>query len=250
MILRDQRLESFVEQFKPFDFKPYSVVCHFHTPPASYDNLHFDGILSKAIVECALRGVKLAPSSKPYWIPLPLKMAWRSLAGQPLWESTDFVPITSDSIQPGFWHKRGIRPELLKKTRGGQFPNFRMTQGALKEYRIPLPVHSCREWRASFVGDLDAICELLKRVGCIGKKRSQGYGIVKKWEIHEIANFTFFGVGINPLRPLPLPFLKSPEYLKTYGNSDWIDWSFTGWTPPYWLTANQQMCIDGSKSYE
>lgn len=230
-MITDPRLDKYLNPFKPFDLQPYELILTLDAPMGAYDPLHLDGILSKAIVDAATNGEGLAPSAEPYWLPLPLECAWTSDAGLPLWCVTEFQPLETDTVESGFWHKRAVRPELLSPIRGGKPPNLRTQQGPTKEYRIPLPVHSCLKWRATFKGDVQAVGKLLERVPSIGKKRSQGYGTVRNWQIQRIPEFDF------GTRPVPIAYLSenNPTYPLT-------DAALMAWTPPYWLASTMMLC--------
>ena len=232
-MINDDRINRYIESLKPFDFKPYEITLHLKTPAALYDSLHLDGLLAKAVVENSLQGEPLEASAEPYWLPLPLRQRWTADTGLPLWASTDFYPIETDTVESTFWHKRTISPDFLPKTRNGKPMNIRPTQGAVKEYRIPLPLHSSLKWRATFEGDGTVVADLLQRISSIGKKRSQGYGLIELWELQPIDTFSFFDDEDKPLRPIPTAYLS--DYPVT-------DVAFTSWTPPYWSPAAMLLC--------
>lgn len=233
-MIHNQQIDDYIESLKPFDIKPYEITLHLKSPAALYDPLHLDGLLAKAVVENALQGEPLPTSGEPYWLPLPLKQAWTADTGLPLWHSTDFYPLETDTVESAFWHKRTIDPAFLPKARSGKPMNIRPTQGPLKEYRIPLPLHSCLKWRASFEGDANAVATLLKNFSSIGKKRSQGYGLVKEWQIQPIKQFSFFKAEHEPMRPVPTAYLSELPLL---------DIAFSAWTPPYWSPVGFLLCL-------
>ena len=203
-MVTDDRLNRYFDKvLTPGDCKPYAIMLYLKTPAILYDPLHLDGLLAKALVENALEGESLPDSADPYWLPLPLKQAWTAENGLPLWCTTDFEPLDTDSIDSEFWHKRTIDPAFLPKTRAGKPFNIRATQGALKEYRIPLPRHACLTWQATFEGDANAVATLLTSIASIGKKRAHGHGVVDRWEIRSIPEFSFFGADREPKTPHP-----------------------------------------------
>lgn len=232
----DPRLNNYLQRFQPFDFHAYEITLFLQTPPALYDPIHLDGLLSRAVVQNATQGLGLADSAEPYWLPLPLEKAWASEDGLPLWCSTNFYPLETDTITSTFWHKKQIRPEFLKRGPKGRPMNLRDTQGVTKEYRIPLPLHACRVWRATFSGDAHAVSELLKGISHVGKKKSQGYGSVERWEINEMERFSFFNDSGHPLRPIPTEFQALP------GAFPLLNAAFSAWTPPYWHASLMKFC--------
>lgn len=235
----DKRLDAYLSKYQPFQHKSLEIVLNLHSPPILYNPLHLDGLLSKAVVDAALQTESLAPSAEPYWLPLPLVTYWKDTHGLPLWAATDFQSIDTDTTDAEFWHKRAVDTAMLPKTRDGRPLNLRTAQGVTKEYRIPVPVHSSLRWKATCNGDPHAIRDLLATVTAVGKKRSQGYGRVKSWELTEIDAFTFFDESLHALRPIPTVALTSiapAEYpLKNLG--------MLTWTPPYWRSNAMLLCL-------
>ena len=220
-------------------FHDFSVDVYLATPPAFYEIPTFDAILSYSVVMEATEGKGLINSVTPYYIPLPLEKLWicpETLL--PLWNTTQFLPMTSNTQETVYWHKRGYTPYLLKKGKGDKPHNAKFGQGPYKEYRIPLPIHSCLHWRAFGVGDTTAIEKLLKNVQAVGKKRTQGHGVVKKWEITEINSFSYFHES-RYIKAFPVDF---PDYPKPPAGVVWNRYE-TGWTPPYWLASIFKECI-------
>ncbi|HHV61133.1 MAG TPA: hypothetical protein GXX51_00605 [Firmicutes bacterium] len=111
------------------------------------------------------------------------------------------------------WHKR------FDQALGEQYVDFEGRRGkvdthsgAYKGYRMPLVTYliSKLEWYA--MGDADGVGELLRDVTHIGKKRSQGYGRVARWDVED------YPEDLSHLRALPDP-----------------DGGEMGIRPPYWL---------------
>lgn len=237
----DPRIHNYIKAFEPFNIAPHEIICEFKSPPAAYDFLHLDGIIAKAVVENALQGQQLEPSIEPYDIPLPFTKLWESEIGLPLWATTDLIPQGKNEIHPGYWHKRAPRPELLPRDRKGNFVNINTANGVNKEYRVPLPLHSAKVWRATFDGDAQVVSELVKKLPAIGKKRAQGYGLIKRWTINPIDWFSLFDVDERPLRPIPIQYITQGTPLEGLPVDDY---TFTGWTPPYWKETNMALCVE------
>jgi hypothetical protein len=220
----------------PARHEPFRVTLHLKTPVVLYDPLRLDALLSYAVVSSL--NLRLPQSAEPYFLPVPLRCEWtHPKLKLPLWACTDLEPCEPNTIVSAFWHKRTIRPELLKRSRSGKPVNIRGTQGAEKEYRIPLPQHTSHKWRCEGVGDIEEVCRLLKGVGSVGKKRSQGYGIVQRWEIEPIEGFAFREGDGRVKRPLPGAFIMERQ-----GVVGITATSLSGWTPPYWLQSTWVLC--------
>lgn len=233
-------IQSITNHYQALPMSAYRIKLKLTNSMVAYDNQHLDAILSYCVINQATQGKGLIKSAEPYEIPLPLKMAWQSPHSLPLWQSTDFSPCNGDDeIYSLFWAKRSIRPELVK--RGKSYINIRGTEGADKEFLMPIPAHSEMEWQADFYGNADEVAKLLEQnVGAVGKKRVMGHGVIHSWEIESIAEFSFFANGIA-MRPIPFASLsKQPLDLNLQPMA---------WTPPYWLTTTWLPCLPFGSKY-
>jgi CRISPR type IV-associated protein Csf3 len=224
------KLQAYAEQYKTLPMRPLKITADFANPPAGYDYPHLDNILSKAVVWDVTGGKGLAPSSEPYFLPIPCVQAWVSDSGLPLWRTTDFLPQGQNEKEAAYWHKRKIHPHFVKRTKGKPI-NIRGTEGADKEYRIPLPRNTAIEWVAYCDGNMEEIGRLLTLFHAIGKKTTQGHGALLSFRLEPIAEFSFFQQE-KMLRPLPLGIFNfvGDAYLQ-------------GWTPPYWLPSTQLQSV-------
>ena len=225
--------------YKNIDLKTLQVDLYLSSKPAFYDALTLDAVLSSAVVDMATRGQGLPGTLEPYYIPLPLEKLWtcpNMLA--PLWNATQFFPMGENYQQTAYWHKRGYRPEMVKSSRSGKPHNANFGQGRHKEYRMPLPIQSCLNWRAYGVGDIAEIRRLLARVHSVGKKRSQGHGRIKEWQLTEIDAFSYFHEG-QFIKAFPVAYPNMPELEGVVSFRRYE----TSWTPPYWNATLFQECI-------
>lgn len=228
-MITNEQLQVYAERYVGLEYRPLRVEVVFANPPAGYNVPHLDGILASTVVREATNGAGLPSSAQPYFLPVPLRQVWTSAEGLPLWAATDFQPIGRNEIGVSHWAKRLIGPELVKMGKGGPI-NLRGTEGKWKESLIPLPVHEAVAWWANCEGNAEEIGRLLGLAGSVGKKRSQGHGVVMRWRITKAEAFSFWEKE-KLLRPLP------GEYAGQEGNA------LVGWTPPYWLPATQAMCV-------
>lgn len=124
------------------------------------------------------------------------------------------------------------------------------SEGVTKSYDLPLKlVETPRiDWFA--VGDKEEIERLLFLCDFIGKKRSQGKGQVCRWEVREIeGDYSLWDVYGNLARPMPLSLIGAVagtppfnggacyDFVNNCGIMNW------GWRTPYWLPANQNLCL-------
>lgn len=209
------------------------------TPPVFYQRLTLDAVLAYAVVQHSTHGQGLPDSDEPYQVPLPLATLWTCPdSGLPLWDATQFHPTLINYHQPAFWHKRGYKPQLLKKTRHGKFPNANFGNGVHKEYRIPMPLQTALNWRAYAKGNAYEIQRLLNTVNAIGKKRTQGYGKVLTWKVTTCEPFDYWYEG-RLIKAFPVDFNPKPLPKGAFSFSIFEQ----GWTPPYWLATTFRECL-------
>jgi len=126
------------------------------------------------------------------------------------------------------WHKRfddTLEKYLDFKGRRGKVDG---KSGKYKAYRMPLNIllMPYLEWYA--VGDIDAVRDLCMRIVSLGKKPSQGYGMVERWEVEPVtADYSEVKDG-----KLTRAVYDLPEGVA--GNI-----RMHGMRPPYWLRENQ-----------
>lgn len=222
-----QELQTFSAAFADLAFEPLTVtaVIAKNTHIVNYDPMHLDSILSRVVVDMAMgNGRGLPNSNEGYWLPVPLKAAWFSEDGFPLWCASTFLPVRETIDDVTYRHKRTLSGKWSKG------PTIRPSQGRWKERRIPVPTMVCDRLEARVIGNAEWLERLLRRVKFIGKNRSIGMGEVNHFEI-EPATWTEQEIFQNDgriIRNIPsaasetigIPWLQNP--------------TLVAWTPPYW----------------
>jgi hypothetical protein len=146
----------------------------------------------------------------------------------PLYACTQFQPAgpTAKDVAP--WHKRA-QPGVWTGTRTGTF-RLEPQTGRWMDRRVPLPTEVCEVWEARAVGEPAEIARLLAGAAHVGKRRSNGFGEVDRWEVVPLAPGGFRLVEDGRLtRPLPGTALELLDGLIPEGEAAPI-----GWTPPQW----------------
>ncbi|MCL6479879.1 MAG: hypothetical protein K6T65_16025, partial [Peptococcaceae bacterium] len=133
------------------------------------------------------------------------------------------------------WHKR-FDDHLEKYIDfGGRRGKIDTKSGKYKAYRMPLVVQlfDRLEWYA--VGDTGAVLDLCQGVTHIGKKSSQGLGVVEYWTVEPWPEDWSEAVGGKLSRAVPVELGLPPGIaggrVGTYGIR-----------PPYWHTDHQRLC--------
>ena len=225
--------------FENNNLEPLQIDVYLVKPAVFYDLPALDGLLARAVVETATRGKGLPETPEPYAIPLPLEKLWVCPDTEaPLWNATRFFELDPQGTETQHWHKRGYKPQFLKPSRNGKPHNANFQNGVHKEYRMPMQVFRCLQYRAYCVGNLTEIAPLLKAITALGKKTSQGYGVIKEWRVQQVSSFGYTHAK-KLIKTFPCAYPNKPELEPGAVFSIYE----TAWTPPYWLPTLFQRCI-------
>lgn len=82
--------------------------------------------------------------------------------------------------------------------------------------------------------DPEAVEKLLSDIEFIGKRRSSGFGQVKRWDFEETDNDPIIDTQGYPLRPIPTHLWN--------GKQDAIR-TDAAWRPAYWNTEHRSICV-------
>lgn len=166
------------------------------------------------------------PGSKQGWIESDLPLERRG-QGDKWYYACSFNQTRPLREYTHYWHRRFDdvyeRHIDLKGHRG----KVKETRGQYKAYRTALNIMllPCLEWYA--VGDIEAVRELCSEITAVGKKQSQGFGLVERWEIMPWPqDWSEVGPNGRLMRAVP----------KDSGTAYW------GVRPPYWRKENQCIC--------
>ena len=193
--------------------------------PGVDDVVHFDGLLAFAVMKSLGEKVLILDKKAEVIFPVPMKIVWVSSNGLPLLASSDMKPERFFAKGVDYWHKRFASDAVQNHCKQ---PNTQLTKGAFKEYRIPIKTVFSDIVSAFCVGNKEEIEQLLtEHVKFIGKKSSQGKGLVLKWTVSE------FEISENDIlsnRQVPIDFSK-----KTGG-------SVRSWCAPHWFKPWHLAC--------
>lgn len=194
---------------------------------AGYDLLNLDNLLARCVVDeaTAWEGLPNADTDA-YLLPVPLHCLWRDPRGLPLWAATPFVPFGTVVRDASYWHKRQQSGEWTG-TKRGTF-TITATKGRYMERRVPLPTTVASAWEATCIGNLEEIGRLLEPLTHVGKRRSNGFGAVRRWVIREVEVFSLVEDG-KLSRPLPGLAVSLLDGMFPQGAPLPL-----GWTPPQW----------------
>lgn len=221
-------------------FKNFKVIAHMATPIAITDFITLDSIISAAKAKELLKddyyaGANVCGTKEQIdeYLGKLLDKKYRvycTSAG--VGDNKEF--ITS-------WSKRwdDKNDDMVNGFRG----KVRVDTGAgyFKNYHMPLVVKAYKTISFYVRGNLEEVKRLLEEhIYYLGKKGSQGYGQVQKWEFEEIEeDYSLFKDG-KPMRYIPVT--ECLNYIKRNSNND-IKMQEKAIIPPYWREDNREICI-------
>lgn len=133
-----------------------------------------------------------------------------------------------------FWTKRLSRhTEILDLGRAKQVS---LKGGRYRSYQMPVFYRSCLYVDWYCVGDGDAILDLLSDVWGLGKKTTQGYGRVLRWEAEPIIGDWSVWRNGDLARAVPVCDQSYKELDESWPKME------VGFRPSYWQSHNQAMC--------
>jgi len=127
------------------------------------------------------------------------------------------------SDDKAYWEKRldAGRLDIVNTPR-----KIDTASGRYRLYHMPIFYRSALyvDWYAC--GDMEIVADLLSDVWAMGKKTSQGWGRVSRWEISN------WDEDLSWMRAVPVAG-------RDFDPSKCL---YTGFRPPYWLPSNQTIC--------
>jgi hypothetical protein len=180
--------------------------------------LHLDSLLAYAVTLDIADDAPPLDKTKPKVIPIPVKIAWVSTDGLPLFVTSNLQPDEPNERGTEYWHKRFPATEVIRYCAK---PNTPTTRGPFKEYRIPMQTITSTSVTAYCIGNLGEVQRLLSTYAhFIGKKPSQGKGAVLDWQVTPIIT-----QEATILSHRAIPAAVNGKSVGAIG----------GWTPPYWF---------------
>lgn len=175
------------KQRKQWKFQRVEVIAELATPVAFYEDITLDGILSHAQKRYVIgqhfydtHSVDLGITTE---FPLPIKKD----VGVYICSRPQYEKLYEGSVK---WRKKF--DEHMAEDFVDSNKQIYTTRGKLKEYNQKLRIVLIERISWTLIGDKEPIKQLLTRVNAIGKKTSQGYGVVKKWIVRDTnKNITF-----------------------------------------------------------
>lgn len=212
------------------NYKPLRITAYLQTPVVSDATLPLDGILLYLTIREKF-GFEVATlpqvPAKILDCRAPFDKYYRQLNGKNFWfykcSFARWVGTTTENTD--FWVKRFDEKYAdiidFKNRRG----RIETKSGYFKGYRMPVFTRHALAVRWYAVGDMAEIKRLLPFCRSLGKKRSQGYGEVLRWEVESWHSDWSVYSPSGLMRAVP--------------NEKGI---VCGLRPPYWSPESQTIC--------
>lgn len=224
-------------------YKNFKAVAHMKTPIAAIHPIILDAIISAAkakeiLGEQFYSGENIAGTEEQI----------RSML-DPILDTRNGVYCTSIGIGDnreyvGSWSKRWCdKNEDIVKFRGKGKQRVDIGSGHYKNYHMPLVLKSYKTITFYVRGDMQEVQRLLENyIFYLGKKGSQGYGQILKWEFEEITEDWSIWKDGKAMRPIPAKSCKEYFEQKIEEQTN-IFVTRHPVIPPYWRTDYIELCL-------
>lgn len=204
------------------EMKYLKITANMASPVVINHDLLLDTILiTKKAVELKLDAQTLNPLK-----PLEVQDVVQYFGDIPLCSKAFFKGVDSKNV---YYKRFDEDNEYFADTK-----KIKIGSGRYKNYANTLKVTDVAEIVFYALGNKEEIKRLLSWVYALGKKESQGYGIVREWIVEELKEQIDFLNPENPLRPLPLEYFSNDFKNK---NRKLVSYKF-----PYWYNGNKKLC--------
>ncbi len=171
------------------------------------------------------------PGVKEGWIEAPLPLERRGAGNRWYWACSfnQTQPVTEYVT---YWHRRFDDNYERYINFGKKRGIVQEQKGLYKAYRMPLNILifvEPLEWYV--VGEIKAVRELCEGIPALGKKPSQGYGLIEHWEVEP---WPEDWSEVGPDRRLMRAVYKLPPRVQG------VRRRLYGMRPPYYLKENQE----------
>jgi CRISPR type IV-associated protein Csf3 len=197
------------------------------TGPTPWGRWHLDGMIAWALMDMLDRCMPRHPGAVCY-PPLPLASI-TGPDGRSVWAASQLAPAGLSVEGLTRWRRRPDLEAALEWLAARRLPRSVGARRARDDY---LTVVTCTSLMGIAVGHAEWIERLLSRITHIGKKHSQGYGRVRRWDVRAlpgdpIPSWALVDTEGTVIRPMPVAIAQDIDAAGRVVHG--------GWRPPYWL---------------
>ncbi|MFH1432380.1 MAG: hypothetical protein ABIG84_04135, partial [archaeon] len=194
MTIHFSELDKYGQHITSLQHEPMKITASLTSPYVSTDYIFLDALISSAVWQDVMGEQAFnIPENKSdvFYIPLPIKQIGTK---EPFYAASICFP--KQAVEGTARWRKQTDIESKKKIRIGS--------GEYKRYDMPMPYTSAEEIIFYANGNKEEIERLLQYIPGIGKKRTQGYGNVRKWQVESSEHdYSVVKDGI-PMRPIPV----------------------------------------------
>ncbi len=209
------------------------------TPFSTMDYIRLDGLLAYFALRELLGDdfYNIRDYEEPIDSPLPLEKC-KNDSGQ-WWWACSFGVSSSAAESITRWKKRWDDENDDLVDFGNKLARVNHKAAHFKAYDMPLVIKLAKEIIFCCRGNLEEVENLLAGCRHIGKKRSQGYGQVRKITVSETDQAWHSWIDDRPTRAIPVGKNEMGELTKKLGK---VALSQIAYKPPYWHQKNTAWC--------
>ena len=226
MAIHFKELDDYGARIAPIEHEPLKITASLTSPYVSTDYIFFDALISSAVWQDCMKDKAFnTPENKTdtFYIPLPIK----HIGAKETFYSAS-IGFPKQAVEGTARWRKQTDIESTKKIRIGS--------GEFKRYDMPMPYTSAEEIIFYTNGNKAEIERLLAYIPGIGKKRTQGYGNVRTWQVEQSEHdWSIVKDGV-PMRPIPI------SEAATFNLKCDVE-MFFAYRPPYWHRSNLTRCF-------
>lgn len=242
MIEKERRIQQRQQEYDDLPKKPLQIDFDMATPFSSIHLQHIDSILAyHSLLQLFPEDFyDMHETRPPLESPLPLEKRSNN-AGQWWWAASAAKYILElESIAT--WKKRWDEEhDYLVEEPDKRLFRIDHKAGHYKAYNMPILLRSAKVLSFCCVGNLEEIERLLSKVTHMGKKRSQGWGRIRKIAITDSDyDWSCWDREGKPMRAIPM---NSQEILEITNKTGGVHLANVAYRAPYWWPGNKALCV-------
>lgn len=227
-------------------FKNFKVIAHLGSPLCAIDNIILDSIISAAMFKDSLKDDYYSSSNK-YGTKEQVDNMLSLILDKQYGVYCTSYGFGNDRETISSWSKRFDvkNDDLIKFTRKAKH-RVDLGAGYFKNYHIPVVLKSVKTLTFYVRGDMERIKYLLENyIFYIGKKPSQGYGEIVRWEFKEIEeNISVLNKENKNMRNIPYNEICNILEENTNKSKDFtFNLKKMPIIPPYWRPDYKEICV-------
>jgi CRISPR type IV-associated protein Csf3 len=220
-------------------FKNFKVIAHMASPVCVTDFIILDGVISAAIAK-KLNGDNYYCGANICGTKETIDEWLNKVLDKQYGVYCTSIGLGDSKEYISSWCKRwDDKNDDMVKFKGKGKQRIDIGSGNFKSYHMPLVIKSYKNITFYVRGDMENVKELLENyIYYLGKKSSQGYGQIRKWEFKEVEQDWSIWKDNKPMRPIP--GLQCQEYIKVGKDLNLQECAII---PPYWRQDYRELCV-------